>query len=117
MGWVIDFSIGLIQFTHHIHIRTVIVHASTRFYTMGTTSGTETPNYSRAPEYTPRFYLDSCYSIFRKDREVLTTSGTYLWSTQPKGNSWYNSFLVVNIVQILHISILYMSDVKNNTII
>ena len=22
---------GLIQFTHHIHIRTVIVHASTRF--------------------------------------------------------------------------------------
>ena len=31
MGWVIDFSVGLVQFTHHIHIRTVIVHASTRF--------------------------------------------------------------------------------------
>jgi hypothetical protein len=27
----VDFSIGLIQFTHHIHIRTVTVHASTRF--------------------------------------------------------------------------------------
>jgi hypothetical protein len=33
-------------------------------YAMGATSGTETPNSSRAPEYTPRFYFDSCYSIF-----------------------------------------------------
>jgi hypothetical protein len=32
--------------------------------TMGATSGAETSNSSRAPEYTPRFYLDSCYSIF-----------------------------------------------------
>jgi hypothetical protein len=32
-------------------------------YSMGATSGTETPNSSRAPEYTPRFYLDSCYAI------------------------------------------------------
>ena len=32
--------------------------------TMGATSGAETANSSRAPEYTPRFYLDSCYSIF-----------------------------------------------------
>ena len=36
--------------------------------TMGPTRGTETHNSSRAPEYTPppppRFYLDSCYSIF-----------------------------------------------------
>jgi hypothetical protein len=31
---------------------------------MGATRGAETPNSSRAPEYTPRFYLDSCYSIF-----------------------------------------------------
>jgi hypothetical protein len=31
---------------------------------MGATSGAETANSSRAPEYTPRFYLDSCYSIF-----------------------------------------------------
>ena len=31
MAWAIDFSIGMFQFTHHIHIRTVIAHASTRF--------------------------------------------------------------------------------------
>jgi hypothetical protein len=30
---------------------------------MSATSGAETANSSRAPEYTPRFYLDSCYSI------------------------------------------------------
>jgi hypothetical protein len=32
--------------------------------TMGATSGADTSNSSRAPEYTPRFYLHSCYSIF-----------------------------------------------------
>ena len=68
---------------------------------------------------------------------MLATSGTCLWSfvtqvfrdgwpsrggergasTQPMGNSWHSSFLVINIVQILNISNLYISDVKNNTII
>jgi hypothetical protein len=57
---------------------------------MGATSGAETANSSRAPEKT---------------------------STQPIGNSWYSSFLVINIAQILKISNLYMSDLKNNTII
>ena len=68
---------------------------------------------------------------------MTTISGTYMWSfvtqvfrngqpshggerktsTQPIGNSWYSNFLVINIVQILNISDLCMSDLKNNTII
>jgi hypothetical protein len=68
---------------------------------MGATRGAETANSSRAPEYTPGF------------NRVMVASE----KLQPIGNSWHSSFLVINIVQILNISNLYISDVKNNTII
>jgi hypothetical protein len=43
-----------------------VVYRRVRNYgnTMGATSGAETANSSRPPEYTSRCYLDSCYSIF-----------------------------------------------------
>jgi hypothetical protein len=53
--------------------------------------------------------------LYRAD--IPSHGGERKTSTQPIGNSWYSSVLVVNIVQILNISNLYMSDLKYNTII
>jgi hypothetical protein len=52
---------------------------------------------------------------YRRVRNYGNTMGAT--SGTETANSWYSSVLVTNKVQILNISNLYISDVKNNIII